>query len=270
MILEVVPDTNKGYVIMRKSFFSLMVAFIAMLSFVVSCTEAKYNIVVEQINKSCPISLGVAGELTDVAFEDGNLVYNFTMNESLTDIEVLSSNPQLMKNSMSAMFRTPTKELKDMMDLMEQDKVGLTFNYVGRDSGKKASLTISYDDLKEALETESTPDELLKAQVDVTNATCPLEIGGGLVMTKLEIEGNYVVYYISVDDDLVSIRLLNQLKEESKNGIVAGLKQQINDPSFKAFIFACKNANKGIAYKYIGNTSKEECLILIELSELGV
>lgn len=266
---------------MRKSFFSLMVAFIAMLSFMVSCTEAKaqdalqsktakYKAFVELLNMNCPVSMGMAGELTSVAFEDGNLIYNLSLNESLADIEKLGKNPQLMKSSMTAMFRNPNKDTKILMYMMEKDSIGMTYNYVGKDSGKKASLTISYEDLKEALETESTPDELLKAQVDAANATCPLEIGGGLVITKMAIEGNYVVYYNSVDDNVVSIPLLNQLKEESKNDIVARLKQQINDPSFKAFIFACKNANKGIAYKYIGNTSKEECLILIELSELGV
>lgn len=212
----------------------------------------------------------MAGVLSNVAFEDGNLIYNLKMNESLTSIEALSKNPQLMKNSMAAMLRTPTKDMKAIMDLIEADKIGMTFNYIGKDSGKKASLTISYDDLMEALASKPTPDELLKTQVDITNATCPLQIGEGMVMTKLAIEGNYVVYHCSVNDNVVPISLLEQVKEDSKKEIIASLKQQINDPSFKTVIFACKNANKGIAYKYIGNTSKEECLILIELSELGV
>jgi len=252
---------------MRKNLVYSMLAVIGIFLSLTSCVEAKYKAVVEQVNKECPISIGVAGELVNVAFEDGNFIYNFNINESVSNIESLSNNPHLMKDALAAMLRNPNQDIKPMMDMIEEDKIGITINYVGNDSGKKASITFGYDDLMEAKNTEPTPDEILRTQVDLTNAGCPMPVEEGLVMTKLEIEGDYVVYYYSVDEDQLSISLLNQSKEILKDDLIASLKQLGDDPSAKLFINACKTSNKGVGYKYVGNTTQEECLVLIELSE---
>ena len=76
-----------------------------------SCTQAKYEIVAEKINSQCPMSMGLFGELTGVEFDDGNIVYKYSVNETYTNIETLSQNPELMKKSIEAMVKNPSKDL---------------------------------------------------------------------------------------------------------------------------------------------------------------
>lgn len=38
---------------------------------------------------------------------------------------------------------------------------------------------------------------------------------------------------------------------------------------FKSFLYACSEAGKGIAYKYVGKASGDEVVVRIELSEIG-
>ena len=264
------PDTNIGYSIMKKRLFSLVIAFVAMTLFMVSCTDVKYKTVAELVNKQCPQSLGEAGDFTGVEFEDGNLIFNFRMNEKLTNIDVLAQNPQMVKKSLENMFQDSSEGMEALKKLIEEDKIGLTFNYIGKESGKTASITLTYEDYKETINIKQSPEEILQDMIDITNASCPMQLEAGLKMIQIKIDGNYAIYDYDADESIISIDLLNQNIDQVKLNIVATLKQSFNDPSFSTFIKACKNANKGLGYRYIGNNSKKECLIIIELSELGM
>lgn len=252
---------------MKKSLF--FVIALSLLVFMSSCTQAKYEIVAEKINSQCPMSMGLFGELTGVEFDDGNIVYKYSVNETYTNIETLSQNPELMKKSIEAMVKNPSKDFEDFLTLIREDKIGMTIKFLGKDSGKEAMLTLDYKELLTFMDYEASPDELLRAQIEQTNASCPMTIDASMVMTHLDIEGNYVVYYYSVDERQVSLSLLNENKEIMRESIIQTLKAQINDPMFKSFLYACSEAGKGIAYKYVGKASGDEVVVRIELSEIG-
>lgn len=241
----------------------------SLLAFMSSCTQTKYEVVAKQINSQCPISMGMVGDFTGMEFDDGNIVFNYSINEDFVNIESLNQNPELMKNSLEAMIKNPNQEFKVFLELIQEDKIGMTMRFQGKDTDKEAMLTLDYDELVKVMNANTTPDELLRAQIEQTNASCPITIETGMVMTHMEIEGDYAVYCYSIDEDLISISLLNENQEILKESIIQSLKADINDPSIKAFLYACDKAGKGIAYKYIGDTSGEEFLITVGLSEIG-
>lgn len=264
------PDTNLGYSMMKKHLFSFIIAFAAMALFMVSCKDVKYKAITEMVNKQCPQSMGMAGDFTGVDFKDGNLIFNFRMNEELTNIDALVQNPQMVKKSVANMFQDSSEGMQALKKIIEEDKIGLTFNYIGKESGKNVSITITYEDYIEAINMKSSPEEILQDLLDVTNAGCPMQIETGLTMAEVKIEGDYVVYYYDADENIISIDLLNQNIDQVKLSSIAALRQGANDPSLATFLKACKNASKGLGYKYIGNDSKKECMFTIELTDLGI
>lgn len=110
----------------------------------------------------------------------------------------------------------------------------------------------------------SCSESKLQVQVELANKEFPMEIADGLTVDNLTIEGDYVVYNITVDEDVCDIGSLNRNKQQVKEDIMATLK---SDASVSEFLKVCADANKGIAYKYTGDTSGDTCMITIETFE---
>ncbi len=104
----------------------------------------------------------------------------------------------------------------------------------------------------------------LEAEVKLANSQFPMSAGYGLVVTSASLDGDYVVYRLDVDEDLISIDLLNESISANKANIISAL--QIDSDTQK-FIELLKECNKGVAYHYIGTTSGNKCIIEIEPSE---
>lgn len=47
-----------------------------------------------------------------------------------------------------------------------------------------------------------TPQEIIQKEVTAANNNCPLNIGNGLTLTKVELDGLYVVYQCQGSDEM--------------------------------------------------------------------
>lgn len=219
-------------------------------------------------NSKCPTSLGAIGEMTSVEYKDGNIVYTCTVDETYVDIDVLNENPDMMNRNIKLMFTNPSGDVKDLFEALIEAKAGVELIYIGKKSGKEASVTISSKDLEEISnpEQQKKPEAALEGQIEITNMQCPMQIATGMTMTHVSIESGYVVYNITCDETLYSISELSKNKTQLKESIIEGLNS--GDPSTDMLIKLCREVKKGIAYKYIGDTSENECMIKILTSEL--
>jgi hypothetical protein len=127
-----------------------VVLMCAIMSLFCSCAETKLKTAAEAANKECPVSLGITGEMTSVAYEDGAMVFTFTLNEQLNNIDVLAANPESTKASILAGMRNENS--KKLFDLIIESDAGLRFVYKGKDSGKEARFDLTAAELKEELE----------------------------------------------------------------------------------------------------------------------
>lgn len=245
-----------------------LTTLVALVALVPSCGESKLQKMVEASNMECPISMGMLGELTSIELEDGNVVFYCSVNENVVNIDFLNENPDMMKRNAAMMFKNPTGDIKKMFDALEEENSGLILSYKGKSSGKIASISLSRKEIVELGNStdEKDPEAILEAQVETTNAQCPMQIASGMVITHLSIEGDYVVYNVECDESLYSIAAIRSNKVQAKQGIKNSI--DLSDPTMVVFIKICKDAEKGIAYKYIGDTSEETCVIKISLSEL--
>ena len=248
----------------------LLVTLVAFIASLVSCGESKIEKMVDSLNNECPISMGVIGEITDVEYENGNVVFNCSVNETLVNIDALNENPDLMKRNIKTVFNNPNGETKELIDMLIEENSGIVYRYTGKESGKVTSITLSSADITDINNNsteEYNPETALEDQVETANAQCPIIIADGMTTTHIAIEGDYVVYNVDVDESMYSIKTLDSNKAQVKKNMI----QEFNgnsDPTIKLFINFCKEANKGVAYKYIGNSSGKICMIKISYSEL--
>lgn len=251
---------------MKKNIF--LATLVALVTLLASCGESKLQKIVRVSNMECPMSMGTFGEVTSIEFEDGNVVFNYIVNENVVNIDFLNKNPEMMKRNVSMTFKNATSGMKELFDAIEEENAGLVMRYKGKSSGKIASISFNIEEIIElnSLTAKKDPEAVLEAHVETTNAQCPMQIAPGMVVTHLSIEGDCVVYNVECDEKSYSIAAIRSNCEQAKQGIKKSISP--SDPVMAMFINVCKDAGKGIAYKYIGNTSGESCIIRISVSEL--
>lgn len=256
---------------MKKSiYFTLCCCIMVMLSTISCSRDAELRKGVEEANKSCPMSLGLLGELTSVTYEDGNVVFLYTIDEEFVKIEALNSYPDLTKENAVTFVNNATGSLKELLDMLDSAGAGMIFVYKGKESGKTARVELDKDDIKEALkESAGNRDAMavLKTQLKVTNAQMPATIDEGMEMTAVYLDNSFVVYKIVIDENLYSIDAIRddyaQVKAEIKETLTAP------NPVLSQFLGLCKENNVGIAYKYVGAVSGESVSIEFPASELS-
>lgn len=251
---------------MKKSLCLAVLLAVAVMF--VSCARSRLSAAVEKANSECPVSLGMAGEMTEIRMEGDDVIFTYNVNESLTDISVIESNKELFKESTMEMLGNPTGDVRSLFEELSGADAGMVIEFVGRDSGKSAKIRLSSKDVKLLLddEAEKDPVAMLKTQVDLTNLQYPMEIETGMTITHMTLEDGCVVYNVECDENLYSIAQIRANIVGARESIVEVLKS--GDPSVKVFVDVCKEAHCDIAYRYVGDSSGDTCLIKVSCDEL--
>lgn len=258
--------------LLKKSYgFVLLCSLLLLMVSISSCQESKLKAVVAIANKQCPMDMGEVGTITSITYDGSNVVYTLNMNESITDIAILKDNPESMKESIKIMFRNPAKDVKEMLKLVAECNAGLQMKFVGKDSGEEAVCELTPEEVKEVLKAESDPSQSerakLEAQLKMANLQFPMQASEEVIVEKIEVIGESVVYICSVDEELCPISQIEENAAEVKEGIVSTLASQ-TDPATQIFIKTCVDNNKSIAYRYIGKESGQQYDVIIPLSDL--
>lgn len=236
------------------------------------CSDKKSQLKlgIQIANKQCPIKAGAAGEVTSITFDDKDVIYTMSLDEDYANLEALEKNPESMKSAVSAMFRNPQGDIKKMLDLVVETNSGIKFIYKGKTSGKEVECYLTTEDLKSLLDSKMSAEESaqkkLEELVNVTNVSCPVTIDEATVLEKLVIEADDVVYIYKINEEAVDMDALKGNKEQMKQGIKGSL--NVSDPALKAFLEACLNDNKNLAYRYVGDTSGDTMECVFSVSEL--
>lgn len=110
-------------------------------------------------------------------------------------------------------------------------------------------------------------DQTLETIIRYANQGLPEEIEEGMTMTKITLEGDYITYHCSVDEDLYSISEIrasqSEIKQEMKAFLFGTDNSDIDD--FKTI---CRSNNKGVAFKYVGIQTGNSHTIYIRPSEI--
>lgn len=135
----------------KSSAIMLLCSLTLLLVITTGCKETKLKTVIEIANKQCPMDMEQAGKITSIVYDGTNVVYTFNLNEAITDIKVLNTNPESMKDGIYTMFQNPSKEIKELLNLVVECNAGLQMKFIGSKSGEQATCEINADELKKML-----------------------------------------------------------------------------------------------------------------------
>ena len=252
-----------GNLLKKSSGFILLCSISLLMLVMTGCQEAKLKTVIAVANKQCPIDMGAVGTITSIIYDGNNVVYTLNMNEEITNIKILKDNPESMKSSITMMFQNPAADVKEMLKLMAK--------FVGNKSGEQAVCELTAEELKEVINTNADPAQSgqtkLEAQLKMANLQFPMQASEEVIVEKIEVIGESVVYICSVDEELCPISQIEENAAEVKEGIVSMLASQ-TDPATQLFIKTCVNNNKNIMYRYIGKESGKQHDVVIPVSDL--
>ena len=150
---------------------------------------------------------------------------------------------------------------------------GLAYKYIGATSGDYITIFIEtrelpiqdapFDDMfsVKAIEIQ------LKAKVEAGKRVLPLVIDKGLVKTDLILDDNYYYHVFNCDEFEYDI---DQMRRMDANKFKQSLIKHIDfrDSSIRKQLAWLKVTNRGLAYKYIGQTSGKSYTVYIEPNEL--
>ena len=254
----------------HKHLIVLLVAVFMLGAGTVKAQSNDLKYLVQALNEQMPMSLGMTGDMTKAAINDGCLEFTAIVDESIINIDALKANPELLKENIQQMFLNRDENMNILMEELIPAGLGIKLTYIGRASGNKVSAMLNSDELKKLSNSGSdkkNPDALLDAQLRITNAQLPNDLGNGMVNTKMVREGNYVVYYYICDEDQYDIDQMNEYIPLMKDFIIDDINDN-GDPTFALLRQMCKNANVGIAFTYVGKTSGKKATIRIPVDKL--
>lgn len=245
----------------------LLYTFI-LLSVLVSCKhESKLQKEIGDINKECPFSLGMAGVVSNIKLVDNNVVVDVILNEQVASIDIISTDPELTKTDLLSSYTSEASMMKEVLQEMLEENVGMTINYEGNISHNTATINISVDDIKEALEKgPEDPSIFLDKQVKMTNSMFPKKVDSATTLEKMSIEDKYVVYDYTVFDSILSIKDMIESEETIRLSLINNFK--MNESSMRYFLDCCIACDKGLAYRYKGVPSDDEFTVTFEPNEL--
>ena len=229
--------------------------------------ENKLKLAVEAVNSQCPLSMGTAGGIENIGYEDGVVSFTLAINEQVSSIKAMSENPDIVKRTVITNFMNPDNKLKIMRDLIMDANASVRFVYKGKESGDTFEVMLTADELK-ATEGDSsfTAEDRLNAEIEATNVQLPMMVDEATVLEKLVVEGNSVVYLYKLDESTISIEDLKgnaeAAKENVRNSIVNG------GPVVQNFLKKVLDTGRSLKYRYVGSESRESMELIFTTDDL--
>ncbi|MDE6028627.1 MAG: hypothetical protein K2G23_11195 [Muribaculaceae bacterium] len=224
---------------------------------------------IESGKKHCPMSLGMAGKLTSMAYDESNREVKFviTLNKHLTDIKDLQADPESARQAMRLALQKGN--MKHLLELMVDADASLNITYKNRGSKDEFTLNFSAPELKEILDNPMSEEEtnklLLQNQINSEKRRLPYRIENGLNVVGIEDNGKSLVYKCEVDEDLYDIDEMGKGKDEMKEN----MRKMMKDRSMRQQAEVLSSLNKGFEYDYIGKTSGKNVVVAFSSQELA-
>ena len=181
-------------------------------------------------------------------------------------IESFHSNEDLVKKQLLSLYGHPTKDLKSFVETVLDAQATLEFVYEGSLSGKKFSVVIKPEELKQAQHASPlTPEESLDIVVQMANAQAPMTVGEGITMTAMKKEGDGVYYIYEVSNDMLFANL--QANTEQGKALIRQSLENLSEIE-KADLRKIPAAGKFLGYRYANTSTGQQVEITFTTSQL--
>lgn len=273
---------RKKVINMRRKFTTVCLLAI-MLLVTVSCGRIKLEIIANSIDKECPIYIASEGYIVRAECSGDEIIITAIEEDDFTNMNSLRVNKDVWKRCVIqsgtwSLKNEPNGEiLYDFLKEIAEAGGNLTYKYINnneevmsKQTDNTATLTLSNKELRTMLNKNPSALDVLKCEIEGANLSLPMTIEEGMSMTKMTLEGDYIVSNIVLDEDLYYIEAFNneEVMKEVKKGVIEESFSDSNDPRMQMMKKLLKETGKGIAYKLIGDASRKAVYMTIEQYEL--
>lgn len=254
---------------MKKIVNLLLVMMVALAAGSCGRNDAALKAQIESGNKHCPMSLGQAGKITKMTYDESDRMVDFviTVNKKFVDIEDLRADEESSKEAIRLAFSQG--DLNKLLKMMADADAGLKVTYKDRVTKEDFEIDFSAEEMKKILDNPMTKEEtnrlLLANQVKSEKKKLPYNIEKGLKVVNIEDAGSNLVYTCEVDENLYEIDEMTNAKDELKKN----MRGMMRDPAMKKQAEILSSLNKGFEYKYVGQPSGKTVTVSFTAEELG-
>lgn len=242
-------------------FFSLVVCGAEAISAPpINQAQRELMFVVDEMQAVCPYDMGTLGNLTTVRYDtNGNTVNAYV---SVTDMM------QSMLNNISdtqALKRTIGLGMKaqpDFLNILAKANASISYTYLFPDNHR---MTISFTQAEirtlasGAGDDASTLREYAQSLVASSNSMCPVLVDVGIILKRVVIVGDYIIYVNNADTSTYTIESLKSCKDILYNAVTQRI---VDDPTDNAEVNIYAKAGYGIAYRYYVDDNYVDLVVL--------
>lgn len=225
-----------------------------------SLTYEQFEESVINTNAECPMAMGPLIELSSMSI---NRQY-FTIR-----MKVNTFGNGIVKGLNETQIRDMAMKLvkgfgMESMQLLINMGIGMKA-IVNTDTEESQTISLSAEDLKVAINTETTPMEAVEEYIKNTKRGFPMDLHNGMVLTDIYIKNGLVVNEITIDESVYDINNFISRQSEMKKSMLKTL--EVDAISLQlAQLFV--TANLGMSYRYILGTTQKYVEIKIPYAEL--
>ena len=254
---------------MKKIIF-LLLGICSMLVISFSCGDngAKIELkkAIAELNKMCPVQYDFA-TLVGTRIEDGSLEFDYVYDDELMQLDYLNNNTADSKRQYGALILNADET---MSDLLYRAGYGFTANYKGTKTGETTTFHLTNDEIKEIKERPASKSELLNWKIQITNMSLPMRIDEFTELAFMNCRDVYVSCVYEVDDEQVSMPLLEENLGEIKENLKQELGQEVNSPTSdtKQMLTLVSRTNRAFRCVYRGKTTGKDVVVELSNAEL--
>lgn len=250
---------------MNKYIYYIIIFCSAVLFSCVNSNEKKsaLTLEIEGVQNHLPLDFSI-GKITEINLSDNCLNFVTSIDEDNTNMEDIFQNKDLMKENLITLIKMSRSEettlndsMSKMMSLVANDNCAMKFIFRGSNTGKEFEIYISSEDIHKSL--DSTDDssvtafEYIDRMIASSKEEMPKNLAEGIDVVDIYKDDKYLYFVCSMDESLYS---LENFDESIKSGEIDMMEDRENDSMLDAMCKMLKQADMGIVYRYIGNSSK--------------
>ena len=254
--------------LMKKFYTLLLVATLALSFSSCNFSQAKLRTIINELNKECPIEMGVMGSMSHATYENDTVTFFYQIDGTLLNFPALKENIDEFHKNMLESYRNTDSE-SFLMILQTIAKSDATLKVVMSDKNSDNEIALYFD--KEELSdlsrtTQHDPEENLEAIVNTCTLQGETDMGDGMTQSQVTLDGGFISYVILCDEEVYDIDLLAENEAEIYANIIDEFQQ--HDPVMDKMLKDLVATNRGIRYIYRGSTSGNEYTLDIEAQKI--
>lgn len=223
---------------------------------------------IESGQKHCPMSLGMAGKLTKMSYDEDNGEVGFviSLNKQVMNVKDLQSDPETARQAVKLAMQTG--DMKKLLEMMADADASLKVTYKNKGSKDEFVTSFTSEEIKDMvanpMSEEDTNRLLLSNQIKMEKNKIPYRVEKGLNVTSIEDNGGALVYTCEVDEDLYEMPDMETNKSELKDS----MRKMMKDKAMRKQAEILASLNKGFEYHYVGNKSGNKVIVEFSAAEL--